>query len=127
MANPLYALLIAYVNDFLEVEQMPAAGGRLLFVNGVGAIFGPIVVGGMMQAIGPLGYFYFIGGLVTVLALYAAYRMTVRPAPTVEDTGSYAPVLPSASPVVVGLAQEVFADAASDDGDDAQGTLPPAA
>ena len=127
MANPLYALLIAYVNDFLEAEQMPAAGGRLLFVNGVGAIFGPIVVGGMMQAIGPLGYFYFIGGLVTVLALYAAYRMTVRPAPTVEDTGSYAPVLPSASPVVVGLAQEVFADAASDDGDDAQGTLPPAA
>lgn len=127
MANPLYALLIAYVNDFLEVEQMPAAGGRLLFVNGVGAIFGPIVVGVIMQAAGPLGFFYFIAGLVSLLALYAAYRMTVRPAPTVEDTGSYAPVLPSASPVVVGLAQEMFADSTLEESQEESDTLPPAA
>ena len=34
MANPLYALLIAYTNDFLEHEDMAAASGGLIFING---------------------------------------------------------------------------------------------
>ncbi len=40
MANPLYALLIAYTNDFLEHEDMAAASGGLIFINGLGAILG---------------------------------------------------------------------------------------
>ena len=38
MANPLYSLLIAYVNDWLNYEDMAAASGRLLFINGIGPI-----------------------------------------------------------------------------------------
>jgi hypothetical protein len=44
--------------------------------------------------------------------------MTQRAAPSVEDTGTYAPVLPSATAVVVEAAQEYFIEEAeqADDG-----------
>lgn len=107
-SNPLYALLIAHTNDFLEHEDMAAASGGLLFLNGVGAVAGPLVTGWLMETTGPSGFFLFLLVLMVALASYAAYRMTRRPAPAVEDTGTYAPVLPSATPVAVEAAQEVF-------------------
>ncbi len=55
MSNPLYSLLIAYTNDYLEPEDMAAASGGLLFVNGVGAIVGPVITGWLMGAVGPAG------------------------------------------------------------------------
>ncbi|WP_095589848.1 MFS transporter [Actibacterium ureilyticum] len=110
-ANPLYALLIAHTNDFLEVEDMAAASGGLIFINGLGAIAGPIVTGWLMSTMGPGGYWLFIGLLMLALAAYAAYRTTQRPAPSSHETGSYAPVMPSASPVAVEAAQEYFIDA----------------
>ena len=45
MSNPLYSLLIAHTNDFLEHEDMAAASGGLIFINGLGAITGPIITG----------------------------------------------------------------------------------
>ena len=42
MSNPLYALLIAYTNDFLETDDMAAASAGLVFLNGLGAIGGPL-------------------------------------------------------------------------------------
>jgi len=112
MANPLYALLIAYTNDFLEHDDMAAAAGGLVFINGLGAITGPLITGWLMGVVGPGGFFVFLAGLLFGLALYGAYRTTQRAAPAIEDTGSYSPVLPSASPVAVELAQEVFIDSA---------------
>ena len=38
MSNPLYSLLIAHTNDFLEPEDMAAASGGMIFINGLGAI-----------------------------------------------------------------------------------------
>ncbi|MCK4711610.1 MAG: MFS transporter, partial [Marinosulfonomonas sp.] len=112
MANPLYALLIAYTNDFLEHEDMAAASGGLIFINGLGAILGPLSIGWIMGQIGPGGFFLFLAGLMFALAGYAAYRMTQRAAIPVEETGSYAPIAPTAGSVAVELAQEVFIEAA---------------
>ena len=112
MANPLYALLIAYTNDFLEQDDMAAAAGGLVFINGLGAITGPLITGWLMGLVGPGGFFVFLAVLLLGLAGYGTYRMTQRAAPAVEDTGSYAPITPAASPVAVELAQEVFIDTA---------------
>lgn len=112
MANPLYALLIAYTNDVLEHEDMAAASGGLIFINGLGAILGPLSIGWLMGAFGPSGFFLFLAGVMFSLALYAAYRMTQRAATPIDETGSYTPVTPTASPVAVELAQEVFIEAA---------------
>ncbi|ATI42015.1 MFS transporter [Pacificitalea manganoxidans] len=108
MTNPLYALLIAYTNDYLDPEDMAAASGGLLFLNGLGAIAGPILTGWIMAQVGPYGFFLFIGLLMAALALYAAWRMTQRQSPSSVETVSYAPILPSATPVVAELVQEVF-------------------
>ncbi len=48
--NPLYSLLIAYTNDYLTKEEMPAASAGMIFLNGLGAIGGPVVAGWMMDA-----------------------------------------------------------------------------
>ncbi|MBM7067519.1 MFS transporter [Actibacterium sp. 188UL27-1] len=115
MTNPLYALLIAYTNDYLEYEDMAAASGGLIFINGLGAIAGPIITGWIMGLIGPQGFFLFLTLLMSAMVLYAGYRMTQRAAPSVSDTGSYAPILASATPVALEVAQEVFIEAAQED------------
>ena len=45
MTTPLYALFLAYTNDSLSPEDMPAASGGLVFTFGLGAIAGPMVTG----------------------------------------------------------------------------------
>ena len=106
MSNPLYSLLIAYTNDFLEYDDMAAASGGMVFISGLGAISGPIITGWIMTVFGPPGFFVFIAALLTALALYAAYRMTQRSATPVEDTSTYAIIGPGSTPVAVEFAQE---------------------
>ncbi|SFN87540.1 Predicted arabinose efflux permease, MFS family [Roseovarius lutimaris] len=113
-SNPLYSLLIAYTNDFLEHDDMAAAAGGMVFINGLGAIAGPLLVGWMMGSIGPGGYFLYMAVLMFALVGYAIYRMTQRPAPLVSETDSYTPVSPSSSPMAVEFAQDYAIEAAQE-------------
>ncbi len=122
MSNPLYSLLIAYTNDFLDHDDMAAAAGGMVFINGLGAVAGPLITGWFMGVVGPRGFFLFIAGLMLAMAAYAAYRMTQRAAPSVEDTESYAPIIASASPVAVEFAQEYAIETAQDEQDAADQT-----
>ncbi len=106
VANPLYSLLLAYTNDFLDHDDMAAASGGLIFINGIGAIAGPLVVGWMMGMFGPDSFFLYIAVLLFLTSAYAFYRTFQRQAPSVEDTASYQPVFATASPVAVEVAQE---------------------
>jgi MFS family permease len=105
VANPLYSLIIAHTNDFLEPPDMPAASGGLLFINGLGSMTGPLIIGALMTRLGADAYFAYIGVLFALIAGYAVYRMARRAPP--EETSSYAPVLPQASPVALEVAQGV--------------------
>ena len=115
LTNPLYSLLIAHANDFIEYEDMASAAAGLLFVNGVGAVSGPIIIGYAMNAFGPEIFFVIIALLMATLAIYAGYRMTQRA--TVSDTSSYAAVLPNSTGVAVEIAQEFAFDVINDDED----------
>ncbi len=106
VSNPLYSLLIAYTNDFLEHDDMAAASGGLIFINGLGAIAGPVITGWLMGLIGPGGFWLFMSILMLVMSIYAAYRMTQRAATSVEDATAYVGVSPAASVVAVEAAQE---------------------
>ena len=99
VANPVYALLIAYTNDFLDTEDMAAASAGLLLINGAGAVFGPILTGWLMAAIGPDGFWAYMAVLLTALAGYAGWRMTRRAVPAVDQ--SFAVLSPSATPFAV--------------------------
>ncbi len=115
VSNPLYSLYIAYTNDFLEHEDMAAASGGLIFVSGIGAITGPIILGWMMDRFGPNSFFGFLCALLALMAAYALYRMTQRQATPVGDTAPYAPVSPTSSPVAVEVAQEIAIEKALDE------------
>lgn len=109
MTNPLYSLLLAHTNDFLDHEDMAAASGGLLFINGLGAIAGPLMIGWLMSdtVLGTQGYFGFLAALTLILGIYSAYRRTRRAAVPVDETGAYQAMSPTATPVAMELAQEV--------------------
>jgi MFS family permease len=107
-SNTLYALLIAYTNDYLEKEDMAAASAGLLFINGFGAIAGPLVVGWMMEGLGPEGFWFLIALLLLGLAGYAVWRMRRQPVKViVGDRAGYAPIAATATSVAVGTVAEV--------------------
>lgn len=107
VANPLYSLLIAYTNDYLEADDMAAASGGLIFLNGIGAIGAPVLVGWSMTRFGPNSFFVILALLFGAIAAFASYRTTKRAPTPVDETSAYATVLPQASPIAVEVAQEV--------------------
>jgi MFS family permease len=125
MSNPLYALLIAYTNDYLGTDDMAAASGGLIFVNGMGAITGPILTGWAMSVAGPAGFWLYLLVTFIVLSVYVMYRMTQRASAYREeedyDAVAYAPVLPTATPVVLEAAQEFYAENADTEDQIAEG------
>jgi MFS family permease len=111
-SNPLYALLIAYANDYLDREDMAAASGGLLFVNGLGAVTGPLLVGWAMDNINVEAFWAFIAVLMLSLSVYGLWRMTRRATKTpVSDLVSYAPISANASPIMAATAQEIYMEA----------------
>ena len=119
MANPLYSLLIAHTNDYLSPSKMASASSGLVFINGVGASFGPIVVGYMMGVIGPQGFFVFNCVLCSFIAAYAVWRMTQRAAASPDETVSYAPVMTRGT-VMAEVAAEIYAEEAEEMLDDTE-------
>ncbi|MFC0340238.1 MFS transporter [Paracoccus niistensis] len=99
VANPIYALLIAYTNDFLDTADMAAASAGLLLINGAGSVFGPILTGWLMAAMGPEGFWVYMAVLLAGLAAYGGWRMTQRATPDVDQ--SFAILSPSATPLAV--------------------------
>ncbi len=116
MSNPLYSLLIAHTNDFLEHEDMAAASGGLIFINGLGAVAGPLITGWLMDQIGPGGFYLFTGILFVALVLYAGWRATRRKTVPVDETGSYVAMSQvGTTPVAMEIAQEYAIETALED------------
>lgn len=101
VTTPLYALFLAYTNDNLTADDMPAASGGLVFTFGIGAIFGPLLTGWAMGRFGPGFFWVVLGTTFAAIAVYALYRMTQKAVVPTADTDSYLGVLPTASPVAV--------------------------
>ncbi|MEJ6388386.1 MFS transporter [Gymnodinialimonas ulvae] len=126
LAQPLYALLLAYANDYLEVEDMPAASGGFIFVNGIGAIAGPPMMGLLMGQVGPGGFWLFLAAVLAGVSVYGLYRMTQRQSAYVEeddyDSVPYTNVMPgAATAVALEAAQELYIEAAEEmAGDDTE-------
>lgn len=111
-SNPLYALLIAYANDYLERDDMAAAAAGLLLINGIGAIAGPLIVGAALDYLGSPGYWLFLAVLMLGVAVYALYRMARRPRGDLDfETTAYVAVAPSTTPIAAEIAQEVYIEA----------------
>ena len=121
MANPLYALLLAYTNDYLNPEDMAAASGQLLFINGLGAITGPLITGYLMETIGPSGFFLYLAIQLGALAIYAAWRMTQRAMPGDDENYeivSMTPMSPASTAVTMEAVVEGWEEQAEENAED---------
>lgn len=107
-SNPLYSLLIAYANDYLEADQMSAASGALLFINGVGAMGGPVLVGYLMDSFGIEWFFVFIAIWMGIICAYGIYRITQRDTKVVGEAGPYMPLTNRVSQVGAEIALETW-------------------
>ena len=110
-ANPLYSLLVAYANDYLERDQMSAAAGGLLFINGCGAMTGPIIVGYAMSNFGLEWYFITLLLLCSSICFYAIYRISQRQHTITDEVAPYLPITARTS----SLATEFAIEAAEED------------
>ncbi len=111
LSNPLYPLIIAYMNDYLSVEDMAAGSGALIFLNGVGAVIGPIFAGYLMSVYGPPMFWTFLSATMLALSGYAIWRARRRPVEaTPDDNVTYAQVSPVATAVAIEAAQEIYVE-----------------
>lgn len=101
VTTPLYALLLAYTNDSVPAEDMPAISGGLVFTFGLGAILGPLAVGLAMNAIGPFAFWLVLGATFVAITSYALYRMSQSEATPASETDAYVNLVPTASIVAV--------------------------
>lgn len=117
MAMPLYSLLVAYVNDFLDPDDMPAASGGLIFAYGSGAITGPLIAGQAMDLTGPAAFWLVLAGLFASIAGYGLWRMTRRPGISADEASAYFGAIPTGSSLAIETAQEAvqYEEARSDD------------
>jgi len=111
-ANPLYSLMVAYTNDYLETDDMASAAAGLIVLNGVGAAGTPILLGYVMDVAGPQTFMTFVGVLMGMIAVFALYRMTVRPSTPVDETLPVAPMSMATSSYAGTVAQGVVIDQA---------------
>ncbi|ASJ76735.1 MFS transporter [Granulosicoccus antarcticus] len=105
-ANPTYSLLVAYANDYLEQDQMAAAAGGLLFINGFGAMTGPILVGYAMTNLGIEWYFITLFLLLSCISLYGIYRISQRAHLITDESAPYLPLSARSSGLATSFALE---------------------
>jgi MFS family permease len=81
VAYPMYSLAVSMINDVIPAHQLVAAAAGIVFVYGAGSVVGPLAVSGMMEFLGPDGYFWGLALFFLPLALYAFARIvfTARP------------------------------------------------
>ncbi len=98
---PIYALSVAHVNDLITTESFIEVSSGLLFLNGAGAVIGPLAGASAMQIAGPGALFAAMAVAYIVLTLFVLLRMSKVSRPvemhsadyvTAVDTGITAPV-----------------------------------
>ncbi|MEM8813703.1 MAG: MFS transporter [Pseudomonadota bacterium] len=87
---PLYAIVVAYTNDWISDDQRVAIAAALILVGSIGSMIGTLVVSYLMQVVGPMAFTGAIGAIMIALGVFAVLRSFVRAAPEQETDYGYA-------------------------------------
>jgi len=82
MCLPMYSLVVAHTNDFLQPDEIVSASSSINKLLGVGSIFGPIAVSSTMTVFGSNGFFAYLFVIHGSLGLFGIYRMAKRTKPS---------------------------------------------
>ena len=103
-AFAVYPVAVAHLVDQLDQSQVLEGCSGLLFLNGVGAVFGPLIAGGLMTQAGAGSLPLYFALMQMALCIYAVYQRNRRQPlmATADNSGHYVPMLRT-SPVVMQL------------------------
>ncbi len=93
-----YALCVSHINDHLRPEQMVAASGSIILLNGIGSVCGPLIVSAAMQVVGPAAYFGAVVPLNLAFAIFAVWRKGKTTAVASEDKARFVGAPPQVAP-----------------------------
>jgi MFS family permease len=93
----LYPLCLAYINDHVAPDQMVAASRGAVLCTGAGAVMGPLLVGPLMDVIGPVAFFGILALVHGAMGGFGLWRMHRRAAP--RERTPYVALSASGSPV----------------------------
>ncbi len=113
VANPMYSVLIAYTNDYLDPEDMSSASGGLVFLMGAGGVVSPIISGQVMNMFGPDSFIITLIFIFISISLYGLYRSTKRAILDVDSSTSHVAIMPQATNVAVEISQELAIEEAT--------------
>ena len=101
LSFPMYSLALSHVVDVLPPGRAVTGSVAVVFLTGVGAIFGPLLASMVMTVVGPSGFFWtmtLVHGAIGVLGVYRIARRPVlavvqRPFLSVPARSTYIPRL----------------------------------
>lgn len=79
LSYPMYSLALSHVVDVLPSGQAVTGSVAVVFLTGVGAIFGPLSASVTMDLIGPDGFFWAIAVVHLAIGLYGLALVARRP------------------------------------------------
>ena len=78
LSLPMFAIILAYTNDYIPKEKFVVAGAGLQIVFGIGAMSGPFMCSLFMNIVGINGFWIFLAFFHSIIGLFGIYRMKVR-------------------------------------------------
>lgn len=90
---PLYAMILAYMNDKLKPSQMVAASGTLYIFYGVASVIGPLLCAFFMKYFGNNAFTSCMAVLHFMLGVYTLWRIKVSEAVPAAEQGTYLPAM----------------------------------
>jgi MFS family permease len=80
--STLYPICVAHAHDRMTADRVVAVSGRLILLNGLGSVLGPLIGMGLMEGFGIDGVFYLTSAAAFLLALFGVTgSLTSRPPP----------------------------------------------
>jgi MFS family permease len=71
----IYPIAVAQLIDQLHTDEILSGSSSLLMVNGIGSVCGPLLVGVLMEHLGPQALPLYFAAVLAVLAAYTLYRL----------------------------------------------------
>jgi MFS family permease len=84
LSYPMYSLALSHVVDVLPSGQAVTGSVAVVFLTGIGSIFGPLSASVTMDVVGPGGFFWAIAFVHLAIGVYGVSRLRRRP--DIEET-----------------------------------------
>ena len=78
LSLPMFAIILAYTNDYIPKEKFVVAGAGLQIAFGLGAISGPFMCSVFMNIVGINGFWFFLATFHSIIGVFGIYRIKVR-------------------------------------------------